>query len=160
MDNQTKHCQTGCDLGYAEPTSRFCVLQCFGSPQTFAHIPSATCVYKCKTPELGDNLYADNSSYTCVAFDGCSAADDLFSDPISGNCVKFCPEGLYAETVTRTCTDRCINSFADNLTRSCVVDCPEAPEDTYGDVDSAKCLKICPDGKYARNDTQTCVLET
>lgn len=96
MDNSTKKCQSGCDLGYAEPTSRFCVLQCFGNPQTFAYEPDSLCVFKCKVPELGDDLYADNSTYKCVAFDSCNRTQELFSDPISGNCVYFCPEGLYA----------------------------------------------------------------
>ena len=68
MDNSTKKCQTGCDDGYAEPTSRFCVRRCYGNPQTFAYVTDAICVYKCKVPELGDNLYADNSTNMCVAF--------------------------------------------------------------------------------------------
>jgi hypothetical protein len=49
MENSTKKCQTGCDTGYAENTTRFCVARCFGNPQTFAHVGDKVCVYECKT---------------------------------------------------------------------------------------------------------------
>ena len=96
----------------------------------------------------------------CVAFDACSRSEGFFSDPISGNCVAWCPEGLYAENDTWTCTDYCENGFADNLTRKCVAVCPEVEdegEDTYGDPTSHTCVKVCPDTMFAENDTQLCV---
>lgn len=122
MDNSTHKCEATCQLGYAEPTSRFCVTRCFGNPQTFAHIPTSKCIYKCKI--TGQDLYADNSSNICVAFDSCNRTLNYFSDPISGHCVAFCPEGLYAENTTWTCMDHCVTGFADNFTRKCVIDCP------------------------------------
>ena len=65
MENSTKTCQSVCTTGYAEPTTRYCVGQCFGNPQTYAHISTKTCLYKCLTNIL--TLYADNSTYECVA---------------------------------------------------------------------------------------------
>lgn len=122
MENSTKRCQPGCDTGFAENTSRFCVAQCFGNPQTFAFTTNRVCLYSCKA--LG--LYADNSSNFCVAFDNCSRVNNSYSDPISGHCVRFCPEGLYAEDTTYTCTSYCNTGYADNFTRTCTATCPEA----------------------------------
>lgn len=152
MENSTKKCQPECSTGYAEKTSRYCVARCFGNPQTFAYFDDLACVYSCKA--LG--LYADNSSNYCVAFDNCSRANNSYSDPISGNCVYFCPEGLYAEDTNFTCTSFCAIGFADNLTRRCVSDCPVS-EETFADSTTSTCVKVCPDGWFARNDTQICV---
>lgn len=67
MDNQTKKCQPQCTLGFAEPTSRYCVARCFGSPQTFGYtdpLGVMTCQYNCLN--LAEALYADNSTNLCV----------------------------------------------------------------------------------------------
>ena len=113
------------------------------------------CVYKCLTDTR--IMYADNSTYTCVS--QCPSSPNYYSDPISGNCVLFCPEGLYSETAGRTCTPYCSVGFADNYTRRCVGTCPSS-EDTYADPTTRTCVKECPDGMVARNDTQTCVTYT
>lgn len=50
MDNSTKKCESICTNGFAEPTSRYCVLKCFGVPDTYGHVDSngvQTCQYKC-----------------------------------------------------------------------------------------------------------------
>ena len=122
MENSTKRCQTVCTTGYAEPTTRYCVAQCFGNPQTYAYTNDKVCVYKCLTDTR--TLFADNSTYMCVAT--CPSNPSYYSDPLSGNCVLFCPEGYYSEDSGRTCTTYCSVGFADNYTRRCVSDCPSS----------------------------------
>lgn len=67
--------------------------RCFGNPQTFGYVDANgvhTCQYYClnltSTPPL---FYADNSTNLCVTT--CPTSPPMFSDPISGNCVLFCP---------------------------------------------------------------------
>lgn len=50
MDNNTKICEPTCTLGFAEPTSRYCVERCFGAPDTYGHVDLngvKTCKSKC-----------------------------------------------------------------------------------------------------------------
>lgn len=83
----------------------------------------------------------------------------MYSDPLTGNCVLFCPEGFWAEDALRTCTIRCsATQFADNLTRKCVDQCPTSTQETFGDLGTNRCVRICPNGYFARNDTKQCVL--
>lgn len=118
MENSTKRCQSTCTTGFAEPTTRYCVERCFGNPQTFGH--NGVCYYTCLNST--HNLYADNSTNLCVPT--CPNASKYFSDPLSGNCVLWCPAGYFSETTHRTCSPICTTGFADNLTRSCVGTCP------------------------------------
>ncbi len=156
MDNSTKRCDATCTLGFAEPTSRYCVLRCFGAPDTYGYTDAnsvKTCKYKCK--ENGLNLYADNRTNLCVA----TCLDPMYSDPLTGNCVLFCPEGYYAEDTTRTCSTTCnTTQFADNFTRRCVNECPTSTQWTYGFLGNNTCMRVCPTGYFARNDTKRCVL--
>ena len=88
MDNDTKICQATCTLGFAELTSRYCVLRCFGSPTTYAHTDTngvKTCKYTCLSTT--EDLYADDRTNECVQ----ACSDPLYSDPLTGNCVDFCP---------------------------------------------------------------------
>lgn len=87
----------------------------------------------------------------------------MYSDPLTGNCVLFCPEGYYAEDTFRTCSTTCNitgapTQFADNFTRKCVIECPTATEQTYGFTGNFTCMRVCPNGYFARNDTKQCVL--
>lgn len=46
-------------------------------------------------------------------------------------------------------------TFADNLTRKCVSDCPPS-EWTFADESTHRCVRICPLGHFAENSTQAC----
>lgn len=88
MDNTTKKCKATCTTGFAEPTSRYCVARCYGAPETYGYTDpngKKTCVYKCKTSS--QNLYADIRTNMCVP----TCILPMYSDPLSGNCVAFCP---------------------------------------------------------------------
>jgi hypothetical protein len=126
MENSTKKCQASCTTGFAEPTTRYCVAQCFGNPQTFGYL--GVCHYRCLN--ASHDLYADNSTNLCQST--CPSLPEYFSDPLSGNCVLFCPDGYFAENATRTCSPSCVLGYADNLTRKCVAVCPTSTEWTYG----------------------------
>lgn len=147
MDNDTKKCEPVCTRGYAEETSRFCVVRCFNEPLTYAHVANKTCVRTCRSA-TDTTLFADNNTNYCVVFNNCTRSPATYSDPYSASCVLFCPEGLYAEDTTFTCSTGCATGFADNYTRKCVPGCP-ASEQTYADPTTSKCVKVCPDGYYA-----------
>lgn len=151
MENSTKMCQGTCDTGFAEPTSRYCVARCFGHPDTYGY--AKVCHYTCLN--ASHNLYADNSTNLCVGT--CPDSEESFSDPTTGNCVLWCPEGYFAENVTRTCTTHCDVGYADNLTRKCLAVCPTELEETFGDVDAHACVRVCPGNTYAENNSQECV---
>jgi hypothetical protein len=149
MENSTKKCQAVCTTGFAEPTTRYCVARCFGNPQTYGYLK--VCHYRCLNSS--HNLYADNSTNLCVGT--CPTSPEYFSDPLTGNCVLFCPDGYFAENGTRTCAATCTVGYADNLTRKCVAVCPTSPTEwTYGEPTSHKCLRVCPPNMYADNTTR------
>ncbi len=67
---------------------------------------------------------------------------------------------LFAILDQRVCTLQCPNdSWADNVTRNCVVDkCPSTP-DTYGDNSTWTCVTKCPTKPMTWSDdfTRTCI---
>lgn len=90
MENSTKRCQATCTTGFAEPTTRYCVARCFGNPQTYGY--QGVCYYSCLNST--HTLYADNSTSLCVP--QCPSTPNYFSDPLSGNCVLWCPDGYFS----------------------------------------------------------------
>lgn len=49
--------------------------------------------------------WADNSTHLCV--DTCPVSMNTFGDPGTRICVPICPNGTYADDLTRTCVTRC-----------------------------------------------------
>jgi hypothetical protein len=111
------------------------------------------------------SLYARNSSRSCVAACGVG----WYGLNTTRICTQNCPAPFYADPTTGFCELKChigIDRFADNVSRSCVVNCPNYTDPvtnafviTYEDNSTKTCVKQCPffPSLYGFNSTNACV---
>jgi hypothetical protein len=122
-------------FSYYNNTYRLCVTYC--PPQVYLGVNPITV-----------NLFADNSTWTCVAVCPSTPNYFAFTHPTITTirtCVSTCP--LIASTYY----------FADNMTRSCVTVCPFNNQTTYGDPLTFLCTKTCSRTQFRLNTTFRCV---
>lgn len=168
---------------YADPTTQRCVTKC--PSNYFTDNRERKCLQNCSI------FYADNfvSTPTCSAT--CSKG---YSDPLlficalkcspsfyglaaNKTCVQSCPYGLFADTSSGLCVQRCTNStyiYADNLTGLCSPSCSNGqfahkpitltygvclyicPTSFFSDPTTMLCVKKCPQGYYGNTNNNTC----
>lgn len=87
-----------------------------------------------------------------------------YGNPSSLSCVipTGCPNNTYADNVTVTCVSVCSGSFADPTTQTCVYKCPIVNTTVYyADPNSRMCATTCSNSTYInliKNiENQTCV---
>lgn len=132
--------------------AKLCVTFC--PNDYYAYNTSQLCLYL--TCNIVSDLYADNTTHTCVSV--CPASADLFGDPTSGKCVLYCPTNRYADTVTQSCVTNCNSAprlYAYDLTNECLQACP-APYIAF-DVNN-KCILTCPSPYFKNLTSNACSL--
>jgi|JI9StandDraft_1071089.scaffolds.fasta_scaffold167848_1 hypothetical protein len=155
-DYDTQTCLPACPsvsgvVYYADPFTKTCVTVCPISQNLWADTTNKICRTNCIPTE-----YRNPATQECVAI--CPTNPDLYAYT-SGDCVRNCLGGTYAETTSRTCQTACsgfaATPYKDNSTYRCVDVCPTKPF-YYADNSSWSCVSRCTTG-YADNKTQTCV---
>lgn len=131
---------------YADNSTNKCIGTCPLLPDTFADNSTYACVHPCPiTPGTNYSCidscplatWACNVTRECKT--KCSVTTPLqFADNYTGRCVRFCPRNLdtYADNLSLSCVARCPDknvsigwpmTFADDSTKRCVTKCPESP---------------------------------
>ena len=132
-DPTTGRCTSSCNPAnpYKDNSTQRCVAVCPSNPDSYAHIPSFTCVRVCPS-----GLYA--------------------SDPVTRICTSTCQPWLtFRDDTTHRCIPSCFEPyFADNYTYKCVSGCPTSP-DYYADPHSRTCVFVCPIGPNDANGKPT-----
>lgn len=137
---------TNCTSGFADPNLRICDSSC--SLSRYRDPSTKTCVLVCPSNSFRD------PSFICKT--DCSP---LRIDRLTGNCVEKCSNGTWGHQ--NVCINRCPNGtwghddgttrdcktiaemslpnlFADNVTQTWVLICPQAPL-TFADTSTKRC---------------------
>lgn len=141
---------------------------CPSSPAYFADEQTKTCVLKCAnlTFKFTNNTYRGCLSYCPLQILNATKNITLYEDNTTWTCVSVCPLGYYAfahptDTTIRKCVKMCqiiagVYYFADDITRSCVTECPTKVHNTWGDKITFKCVKTCSRKQYRDITTKQC----
>lgn len=84
----------------------------------------------------------------------------MYRQNSTGTCVSECNwlDNSYADDLTRYCVVRCsADSWAENITRTCVGLCPIWPIVTFADNTSQSCVSRCPGSTLGYNTSRMCV---
>lgn len=122
---------------YADPSTNLCVDMCPENPDLY-----------------GENINNDN--LTCV--EACSIPG-YFADPLTRTCVSACntSAGFYGYTSDWRCYDRCPTGYGNPLNSQCIEVCPRVPRFYYGDNLTRTCVLRCPNETYGDRRRNLCV---
>lgn len=98
-----------------------CVSECYNN--TFGY--NGVCYPDCPT----SILYVNPITKKCVPALDCP--DGFFADSDQKRCVSFCEiaNASFGDKDSKKCVKSCVSPYyADNLTRTCVLKCPDVPE--------------------------------
>lgn len=154
---------TDCDAGRSEfkdwSTNR-CVKKCPSIPSLYAQNSTRSCVAFCDVGWFGLNT-------TRICTQSCPSP--YYADPSTTFCELKCFIGAdrFADNISRSCVTNCPNytdpitnkpviTYEDNSTKSCVLQCPFFPS-LYGFNATNACIEDCPSGTFGDNDTRLCL---
>lgn len=77
-----------------------------------------------------------------------------FGNPLTQECVDYqangtsgCPVAYFADNSSRLCVQVCpmaMDTYGDNSTWKCVVQCPGGSINTFSDNSTMRCVRVCP----------------
>lgn len=139
-DNYTSTCVQHCRFVrpfWYEDTSTgngLCVHVCPG--ESYAYNPDQTCKYR------------DNTTLAST----CPGA--YYADPASRQCVKFCPNGTFANINTKYCETTCGGTdYADPVLRKCMPSCSGNLFQLSISTSNNVCRQYCPYPYFAQNSS-------
>ena len=140
-------CSTSPLYLYGDFVKNLCVNALNCSDGYYADNVTHKCVTDCPGPVY---FYTDNVTKECVAF--CALGwYALNASSTQGMCSLYCPEDLWADNLTMTCTNRCsASTYGVNYNGSWT---------TFNNSYSylGICQTECPDGQFARDNDNLCV---